>query len=56
MAENKKKAETTKRPFVPYNEMTDREKGIWFQGQNVKEKNIKEKMGIFVPHKQKKSA
>jgi hypothetical protein len=51
----KPKTETpkAKRPFVPYPEMTDREKGIWFQGINFKEKSVKEKMGLFVPKKQK---
>lgn len=41
------------RPFVSYPDMTDRERGIFFQGQNAKEKQIKEKMGMFVPKKQK---
>lgn len=58
MAEKPKKeavTEKAKRPFVPYPEMTVREKGIWFQGQNAKEKSIKENMGMFVPKKQNKT-
>jgi hypothetical protein len=49
----KKETDKPKWAFVPKSEMTDREKGIWFQGMNFKEKTVKEKLGLFVPKKQK---